>query len=413
MLGCGGGTQGPSRIPVSSTPPNSSPELRRVTRGMNGVSKRKRQEIEISDTESTELGHVERPRSSDQLTTTPDELTDVIAALKDLILQQSQTIEKIQTDLAEVKNQNGELREELKTVQAKLDAYSVSPPTTRSWASVAAGSTSTPSPTDSTFSYPTSSERPPKELCSVRISTKPPATETETTTFTRYLPTEAACTQIQDALSHSEPTKETRVAGVGTTKTGYIVRFPDEQSAKLARDNPEWLQGLGGGTKLVKPRFGVVFHRTPTEEVKMDEDKDDSIKKIMDENCLVSKGFKIEDIAWLKRQEKELGRSATLGIWFDTKEGADWVLYNGLVFGQKYVGSTEAYQTKKKLCHKCARRGHLARTCQEQSRCGFCAGNHERRDCPPGSIAKCLDCEGRHPTGNKQCQGPPPGAVTQ
>jgi hypothetical protein len=387
--------------------------LRRVTRGMSGVSKRKRQEIEISDTESAEVDLVEYHRSRDQPTTTTGEVTDLIATLKDLILQQSQTIEKIQTDLAEVKNQNGELREELKSVQAKLDVYSVSPPTTRSWASVAAGSTSLPSPTDSTFSHPTSSERPPKDLCCVKISTKPPTTETETTTFTRYLPTEAACTQIQDALSHSEPTKETRVAGVGTTKTGYIVRFPDEQSAKLARNNPEWLYALGDGTKLVKPRFGVVFHRTPTEEVKLDEDKDNSIKKIMDENHLTSKEFKIEDIAWLKRQEKELGRSATLGIWFDTKEGADWALYNGLVFGLKYVGSTEVYQAKKKLCHKCARRGHLAGTCQEQSRCGFCAGNHERRDCPPGSIAKCLDCEGRHPTGDKQCKGLPPGTVTQ
>jgi len=83
------------------------------------------------------LDHVERPRSRDQPTT-----TDLIAALKDIILQQGHTIEKIQTDLAEVKNQNGELREELKSVQTKLDAHSVSPPTTRSWASVAAGSTS-------------------------------------------------------------------------------------------------------------------------------------------------------------------------------------------------------------------------------------------------------------------------------
>lgn len=191
---------------------------------------------------------------------------------------------------------------------------------------------------------------------------------------------------------------------MGTTKTGYIVRFPDEQSAKLARDNPEWLDGLGEGTKLVKPRFGVVFHRTPTEAVMADEDKEDSIKKIMEENYLASKGFKIEDIAWLISKGKPLGTYATLGMWFDTRKGAEWAFDNGLVFGRKHVGSTEAYQVKKKLCHRCARQGHLAGTCTEQSRCGFCAGNHERRDCPPGSIAKSLDCEGRHPTGDKQCK---------
>jgi hypothetical protein len=138
MPGCGGGTQGPSRIPVKPTPPTSKPELRRVTRGMNGVSKRKRQEIEISDTESTELDHVERLETREESTTTPSELTGLFTSLKDIILQQGRIIEKIQIDLAEVKSQNGELKHELKSVQAKLEAYSVSPPTTRSWASVAA-----------------------------------------------------------------------------------------------------------------------------------------------------------------------------------------------------------------------------------------------------------------------------------
>jgi hypothetical protein len=98
----------------------------------------------------------------------------------------------------------------------------------------------------------------------------------------------------------------------------------------------------------VKPRFGVVVHHTPTEAVTVDEDKEKSIERIMDENQLASKGFRIEDIAWLISKEKTLGRSATLGVWFDTKEGAEWAIYNGLVFGQKYVGSVEAYQVKEK-----------------------------------------------------------------
>jgi hypothetical protein len=86
MPGRGGGTQGPSRISVIPTLPNSSPELRRVTREISDVSKRKRQEIEISDTESTKLDRVKRSKSRDQLITTPGELTDLIAALKDIIL---------------------------------------------------------------------------------------------------------------------------------------------------------------------------------------------------------------------------------------------------------------------------------------------------------------------------------------
>lgn len=52
-----------------------------------------------------------------------------------------------------------------------------------------------------------------------------------------------------------------------------------------------------------------------------DKDKEDSIKKIMEENYLASKGFKIEDIAWLISKGKPLGTYATLGIWFDTRKG--------------------------------------------------------------------------------------------
>jgi hypothetical protein len=47
---------------------------------MNGVSKRKRQEIEISDTESTELDHVERLETREESTITSSELTGLFTA---------------------------------------------------------------------------------------------------------------------------------------------------------------------------------------------------------------------------------------------------------------------------------------------------------------------------------------------
>ena len=86
MPGRGGGTQGQSRIPVKLTPPNSNPDTRRVTRGMNGVSKRKRQEIEISDTESTESALGECPGSSGATANPLGELTALVAGLKEIIL---------------------------------------------------------------------------------------------------------------------------------------------------------------------------------------------------------------------------------------------------------------------------------------------------------------------------------------
>jgi hypothetical protein len=55
------------------------------------------------------------------------------------------------------------------------------------------------------------------------------------------------------------------------------------------------------------------------------------IDKIMEENDLAAKGYQIDDIAWLKNKEKLLGMSASLGIWFDTPEAAEWLTNNGMV----------------------------------------------------------------------------------
>ncbi|GFF84625.1 zinc knuckle domain protein [Aspergillus udagawae] len=172
-------------------------------------------------------------------------------------------------------------------------------------------------------------------------------------TFTRNLPTNVANMHIRSALSHAEATKDTKVAGIGTTKTGYVIRFRDEQSATTARNNPEWLEGLGNDTKLVKPRYGVVVHRVPTEDFELDEDKKGGIEKIMRENGLAEAGYQVEDITWLKRKDMPLGRSALMGIWLNTLEAANSILNNGLLVGQRYIRSMESYWVERKRCRRC------------------------------------------------------------
>lgn len=154
----------------------------------------------------------------------------------------------------------------------------------------------------------------------------------------------------------------------------------------------------------MKPRFGVVVHRMPSEGLQLPENKGEAIARIMEENDMTAKGYSVSDIAWLKSKDKPLGVSASLGIWFDTPEAAGWTVHNGLVCGQRYVGSVEAYQVKKKRCHQCQGFGHLAWACKEVKRCGHNSGEHERRDGRPDRAAKCVDCNGPHPTGDKGCR---------
>jgi Sec-independent protein translocase protein TatA len=87
----GSRTLGPSRIPVTASNPER--ELRMVTRGMNGISKRKRPEIESSETESTASDNVKHLEHRDKIATSLSELTALVTALKEAIKKQTNIIE--------------------------------------------------------------------------------------------------------------------------------------------------------------------------------------------------------------------------------------------------------------------------------------------------------------------------------
>jgi hypothetical protein len=133
------------------------------------------------------------------------------------------------------------------------------------------------------------------------------------------------------------------------------------------------------------------------------EDKEGVIAKIAQENNLSSKGFNIEEIAWLKKKDSPMGATTSLGVWFDSAEAAEWAIQDGMLFGPRYVGSIEAYKKKERLCYNCQALGHEAWCCKQRKRCGHCATEHDKRDCLPGSAAHCVDCNGNHQTGAKEC----------
>ncbi|KAJ5839473.1 uncharacterized protein N7525_004661 [Penicillium rubens] len=278
----------------------------------------------------------------------------MIDGLKETIAYQTELIQSTKDELLEVKHdqnvlqtQNEKLHEEVRALRAQIDALP-STPVVKSWAAVAA-------------SHPPlqpNHQHIDKDRNCVRISTQRSFIDprdndmSDQNNFGRYLLTETANTHIQ--------------------------------SAEAARNNSEWLNELGNNTKLVKLRFGVVVHRTPIDNFNLENVNAQAIEKIIEENELTGRGFQIEEIAWLKKKDKALGKFASLGIWFDTAEGTDFILENGFIVGQRFIGSVERYELKRKRCFRCQRFGHFAWSCKETPRCGHCASQHERERCPPG-----------------------------
>lgn len=347
--------------------------------------------------------------SSGRVTTR--EVWKLIDELKDIVHRQTTLIESTKAELQGVKHeqqiiqeQNHKLHEEVKALRAQIDSPPPAP-LGRSWAAVAAS-------TDNVNPEPRYQHQDKDQNC-VRISTKQcptDNTETEgaTNAFGRYMPIPTVNNRIRTALLNTPSTQDVQVSGIGTTKTGYVIRFKDSASAETARNNNEWLRELGNETKLVKPRFGVAVHHVPTPGLDPVQDKENTIQKITNENRFQEGGFRIEDIAWLKKRDKILGPFASMGIWFDSPEAAQWILDNVLLVDEHYIGTgrVEKCEIKKKRCFRCQGFGHLAWSCKEAPKCGHCGGQHERARCPPGIRARCVDCSGEHATGDPLCPKP-------
>lgn len=149
----------------------------------------------------------------------------LITNLKKTIAHQNTTIESARAEIREIKtgqqelqNENAKLQEEIQTLRSQIEAQTLSTP--KSWATVAAAAAANAAEHPPHAIIP----RPQREPNCVRISTAPTLdNDIDNNRFTRFLPTEAANTHIRTALLNTEPTKEVQVAGIGSTKTGYVI----------------------------------------------------------------------------------------------------------------------------------------------------------------------------------------------
>jgi hypothetical protein len=154
---------------------------------------------------------------------------NLITNLKEIIQHQNEIIESTRQEIREIwseqqtlQDQNRDLLKEVHGLRAQIETWAASPQP-KSWAALAAEAAGG----EAQARIP----RPRKEPNCIRISTARPTEDTDNgnhEAFTRYLPTDVANTRIRSALQHAEATKNTEVAGIGTTKTGYVIRFRDE-----------------------------------------------------------------------------------------------------------------------------------------------------------------------------------------
>ena len=120
----------------------------------------------------------------------------------------------------------------------------------------------------------------------------------------------------------------------------YVIGFKDPGLAKVARKNTERVNELGNNRKLVKLRFGLLVHgRTPTDDFGLNNANPDDIEKIVTEEDLAARGFRIEEVARLKKKEKVLEEFASLGIYVYSAEGTAFILNYSVLVLNRVSGS--------------------------------------------------------------------------
>jgi hypothetical protein len=71
-----------------------------------------------------------------------------------------------------------------------------------------------------------------------------------------------------------------------------------------------------------------------------------------------------------------------------------------VISGEHYIAYLYDPKLNPPCCYRCYRRGHVSATCRARWACGYCAGEHDTRECTKRdqeNQAKCTLCRGPHP----------------
>ena len=168
----------------------------------------------------------------------------------------------------------------------------------------------------------------------------------------------------------------------------------------------DWVHRIGHRAVVRIPTYGVIAHsiRTSTmDTTKFEETRD----QILQDNRPFIPQAEIKYIGWLTRNARTKTASSII-IEFTKPEDANKIIDEGLIW-QGEVLQCERYerQCRLKQCYKCQHYGHIGTQCKAITVCGYCAQEHETRNCTVkldrNLPRKCAVCKGEHEAWSQQC----------
>jgi hypothetical protein len=181
-----------------------------------------------------------------------------------------------------------------------------------------------------------------------------------------------------------------------TSETKALRQFADD-----------WVCRVGNGANIRNPTYGVLAHGIRTSTMKMD-NFEEIRENILQDNRPFIPLAEIKYVGWLTRNAYSKSASSVI-IEFTQPEDANKIIDEGLVWqGELFQCERYERQCRLKQCFKCQKYGHIGTQCKATTACGYCAQEHNSRDCPlkadRTATRKCAACGGAHEAWNQNCR---------
>lgn len=337
----------------------------------------------------------------------PDRTT---AQQNNAIHDHNSIIESIRADLAEIKQeqrilkaQNTELQEEVRSLRIQLETVSTLPPSTQTWASVAASE------------YPAGADMSTSRTPNTRKANKDKdynrqlvidVSGIREAIIERVASTEVAKQAIQQGIDGVErlvgaEIKDFRVWR--TNNNANVIKFSvhKDYEATFRQTAVEWLEPHIPGARLVGPKWYAVKADWIEVSLAIDIDSGKVSRSAM-ERFGTENGVEVCTMRWLGRPRPS-GQHASVVVKVATKEDAEKLLRSDSVTlggGGIIVSPFEERRTPV-ACFKCRKFGHRARDCLRPETCDMC-GQEGHLHCETINLC-CANCYGPHRASHREC----------
>ena len=185
---------------------------------------------------------------------------------------------------------------------------------------------------------------------------------------------------------------------VRTTSTG--------ETQSLRQHSEDWAGLIGNGATVRVPTYGVLAYAIRTSTMDMDKLEENRDEILLENRPFIPRA-EIKYIGWLTSNGPGKSASSVI-IKFARPEDANKIIDEGLVW-QGELCQCELYEKQYRLkqCFNCQNYGHIGTQCKATTACGYCAQEHNSRDCPSKAgrtgTRRCATCQGEHEAWSQQC----------